>query len=177
MGKTRKVDISFANLAKVRERKNNKLKGKKMKDVLSTKVTAEERGRFTARAKQQGETTSGLLRKLALNHINGVAKVTGVASVGNSHPAAPSKKDLVKEAKHVDSLPSSTKSLPINQGASEGRPETRSKFSIAKVLLVAASIFLLWSKSQPSKTTDDQPVFDSSSPYFDAYGKCIYPTG
>jgi len=147
-----------------------------MAEVLSTKLTVDERGRFTAGAKQQGETTSGLLRQLALNHINGVAKVDGTKSVGKPHPAAPSKKDPVKEDEHVDSLPLPTESLPVNQGASEGKSESSPKFSIGKGLLVAASIFLLWLKPQPSKTTDDQPVFDSSSPYLDAYGTYAYPT-
>ncbi len=57
-----------------------------MAEVFTTKLTVDERGRFTAGAKQQGETTSGLLRQLALNHINGVAKVDGTKSVGKPHP-------------------------------------------------------------------------------------------
>ena len=147
-----------------------------MLKVLSTKLKADEVDRFTTRAKQQGETKSGLLRQLALNHINGVGKVDGVESVGNHHPATSSKKDLMKD-NHVDSLPSSTESLPVNQGKSEGRPETSPKSSIGKGLLLLASIFLLWPKPQPSSNTDDQPVFDSSSPYLDAYGTYTYPTG
>ena len=153
----------------------NKKETSRLKAV-TTKLTVDERDRFTARAKQQRETTSGLLRQLALNHINGVAKVDGAESVGNHHPAAPSKKDPVKEVKHVDSLPSSTEILPVNHGKSEGKPESSPKFSIGKVFLVAASIFLLWPKPQPPKTTEDQPVFDSSTPYLDAYGEYNYPT-
>ena len=148
-----------------------------MLKVLSTKVTADELGRFTTRAKQQGETKSGLLRQLALDHINDVAKVVGVASVGNHHPTAFSKKDLVNEANHMDLLSPSTESLPVNQEESEGRPETSPKFSIGLGLLLLVPTFLLWLQSQPSRTTDDRPVFDSSSPYLDAYGEYTYPTG
>lgn len=148
-----------------------------MLKVLSTKLTVDEWDRFTIIAKQKGKTKSELLRKLALDCKNDVARVDGTESVGNPHPAVPSKKDLVKEDQHVALIPSSTESLPVNRDASEGKPESSPKFSIAKVLLVVASIFLLWSKSQPSKTTDDQPVFDSPSPNFDVYGKCIYPIG
>ena len=151
-----------------------------MKDVLSTKVTADEAARFAAMAKRQGKTKSELLRKLALDCKNDVARVDGAESVGNHHPAAPSKKDLVNEAKHVDLLPSSTESLPVNQGASKGRPETSPKSSMGKGLLLLASIasiFLLWPKPRPESNTDDQPVFDSSSPYLDAYGKYADPTG
>jgi len=147
-----------------------------MLKVLSTKLTVDEVDRFATMAEKRGESKSGLLKRLTVDHMNDVAKVAGVASVGNPHPAAPSKKDLVKGANHVDSLPSSTESLPVNQGASKGRPETSPKSSMGKGLLLLASIFLLWPKPQPSSNTGDQPVFDSSSPYLDAYGEYTSPT-
>lgn len=147
-----------------------------MLKVLSTKLTVDELARFTTMAEQQGETKSGFLRRLALDCKNDVARVDGAESVGNHHPAAPSKKDPVKEDQHVALIPSSTESLPVNLGASEGRPETSPKFSIGLGLLFVALPVLLWLQSQPSKTTEDQPVFDSSTPYLDAYGKYADPT-
>jgi len=147
-----------------------------MLKVLSTKLKADELDRFTTMAKQQGKSKAGLLRSIALERINSGEKPDGVESVGNPHPATSSKKDLVNEANHVALLPPSTESLPVNQ-ESEGRPETSPKSSIGKGLLLLASIFLLWPKPQPSSNTDDRPVFDSSSPYLDAYGEYTYPTG
>ncbi len=150
-----------------------------MLKVLSTKLTADELARFTAMAKQQGESKGGYLRQIVQGHMNGVRKLDGAESVSKPHTAAPSKKDLVKEDEHVGSLPSSTDGLPVYQGESEGKPEGKPESS-PKVLiglgLGFASLFLLWLKRQPESNTDGQPVFDSSSPYLDAYGKFNCPT-
>ena len=66
-----------------------------MGKVVSTKLTVEELDQFTAMAEQQGETKSGLLRRLVRNYLDGGSKADTVASTGTSNPASSSKKGLL----------------------------------------------------------------------------------
>ncbi len=66
-----------------------------MLKVLSTKLKVEEIDRFAEMAEQQGESRSGLLRRLVLDYLDGGSKVDRVASTGTSNPASSSKKGLL----------------------------------------------------------------------------------
>ncbi len=66
-----------------------------MGKVVSTKLTVEELDQFTAIAEQQGESKSGLLRRLALDYLDGGSKADRVASTGTSDPANSSNKGLL----------------------------------------------------------------------------------
>ena len=65
-----------------------------MQKVLSTKLKVDELDRFTAMAKQQGESKAGLLKRLVLDYMNSGGKLDRAESIGRPHPAASSKKDL-----------------------------------------------------------------------------------
>jgi len=64
-----------------------------MKKVLSTKLEVDELDRFTVKAKQQGESKAGLLRRLALDCINSGGKVDREESVGRPQPTVPARED------------------------------------------------------------------------------------
>jgi len=66
-----------------------------MSKVLSTKLKVEDVDRFTEVAEQQGESRSGLLRRLVLDYLDGGSKADRVASTGTSNPASSSKKGLL----------------------------------------------------------------------------------
>ncbi len=66
-----------------------------MQKVLSTKLNVGELDRFTAKAKQQGESKAGLLRRLVLDYLDSDGKVDRADSTGRPHPDAASKKDIV----------------------------------------------------------------------------------
>jgi len=66
-----------------------------MLKVLSTKLKLEDVDRFAEMAEQQGESRSGLLRRLVLDYLDGGSKADRVASTGTSNPASSSKKGLL----------------------------------------------------------------------------------
>ncbi len=78
-----------------------------MLKVLSTKLKVEEIDRFAEMAEQQGESKSGLLRRLALDYLDGGSKADGVASTGTSNPANSSNKGWLihGEGLHSEYLP------------------------------------------------------------------------
>ena len=53
-----------------------------MSKVLSTKLKEEEMDRFAEMAEQQGESKSGLVRRLVLDYLDGDSKADGVVSTG-----------------------------------------------------------------------------------------------
>ena len=66
-----------------------------MPQVLSTKLKLEDVDRFAEMAKRQGESKSGLLRRLVLDCLDGGSKGDRVASTGTSDPANSSNKGLL----------------------------------------------------------------------------------
>ena len=64
-----------------------------MKKVLSTKLELDELDRFTVKAKQQGESKAGLLRRLALDYTNSGGKVDREESVGRPQPTVAARED------------------------------------------------------------------------------------
>jgi len=78
-----------------------------MLKVLSTKLKAEEIDRFVEMAEQQGESKSGLVRRLVLDYLNGSSKADRVASTGASNPGNSSNKGWLihGEGLHSEYLP------------------------------------------------------------------------
>ncbi len=74
-----------------------------MSKVLSTKLQVEEIDRFVEMAEQQGESKSGLVRRLVLDYLNGGSKGDGVASTGTSDPANSSNKDSLIQGEGLNS--------------------------------------------------------------------------
>ena len=66
-----------------------------MLKVLSTKLKVEEIDRFAEMAEQQGESMSGLLRRLVLDYLDGGSEADRVASTGTSNPASFSNRGLL----------------------------------------------------------------------------------
>ena len=78
-----------------------------MLKVLSTKLRVGDIDWFTAMAKQQGESKSGLLRRLVLGYLDGGSKADRVASTDTSNPANSSNKGWLihGEGLHSEYLP------------------------------------------------------------------------
>ncbi len=78
-----------------------------MGKVLSTKLTVEELDQFTVMAEQQGETKSGLVRRLVQDCLDGGSKADRVAPTGTSDPANSSNKGWLihDEDLHSEYLP------------------------------------------------------------------------
>jgi hypothetical protein len=78
-----------------------------MQRVLSTKLQVDQVERFEQVAEAQGESKSGLVRRLVLDYLNGGSKADRVASTGTSSPANSSNKDLLIHGKglHSEYLP------------------------------------------------------------------------
>ena len=78
-----------------------------MSKVLSTKLRVGDIDWFTAMAKQQGESKSGLLRRLVLGYLDGGSKADRVASTDTSNPANSSNKGWLihGEGLHSEYLP------------------------------------------------------------------------
>jgi len=74
-----------------------------MLKVLSTKLKAEEIDRFVEMAEQQGESKSGLVRRLVLDYLNGSSKADRVASTGASNPGNSSNKGLLIHCEGLNS--------------------------------------------------------------------------
>ena len=74
-----------------------------MLKVLSTKLKVEEIDRFAEMAEQQGESRSGLLRRLVLDYLDGGSKADRVASTGTSNPASSSNKGLLIHGEGLNS--------------------------------------------------------------------------
>ncbi len=74
-----------------------------MLKVLSTKLKAEEIDRFVEMAEQQGESKSGLVRRLVLDYLDGGSKADRVASTGTSNPANSSNKGLLIHGEGLNS--------------------------------------------------------------------------
>lgn len=95
-----------------------------MLKVLSTKLELEEMGRFAEMAERQGESKSGLLRRLVLDHLDGGGKTDTPPSTGTSNPPYSLKKDLLT---HCEDLHNECLSPVYNQ------PETRIQKSTSVV--------------------------------------------
>lgn len=95
-----------------------------MLKVLSTKLKVEEIDRFAEMAEQQGESKSGLVRRLVLDYLDGGSKADRVASIGTSNPANSSNKDLLihGEGLHSKYLP------PVHH-----QPQTKNQKCISAV--------------------------------------------
>ncbi len=78
-----------------------------MLKVLSTKLKLEDVDRFAEMAAQRGESMSGVLRRLALDYVDGGSKADRVASTDPSNPANSSKKGLLLHGEdlHSEYLP------------------------------------------------------------------------
>jgi hypothetical protein len=78
-----------------------------MLKVLSTKLKVEEINRFAEIAEQQGETKSGLSRRLVLEYLDNYSEADRVTSTGTSSPANYSEKGLLihSEGLHSGYLP------------------------------------------------------------------------
>ena len=78
-----------------------------MQKVLSTKLKVEEVDRFAEMAAQQGESMSGMARRLLLDYLDDGSKADRVASTGPSNPANSSKKGLLLHGEdlHSEYLP------------------------------------------------------------------------
>jgi len=74
-----------------------------MLKVLSTKLKVEEIDRFAEMAEQQGESKSGLVRRLVLDYLDGGSKADRVASTGTSNPANSSNKGLLIHGEGLNS--------------------------------------------------------------------------
>ncbi len=74
-----------------------------MLNVLSTKLKAEEINRFVEMAEQQGESKSGMARRLVLDYLDGGSKADRVASTGTSNPANSSNKGLLTQGEGLNS--------------------------------------------------------------------------
>lgn len=74
-----------------------------MSKVLSTKLKVEDVDRFAEMAAQRGESMSGVLRRLALDYVDGGSKADRVASTGPSNPANSSKKGLLLHGEDLHS--------------------------------------------------------------------------
>ena len=74
-----------------------------MLKVLSTKLKVEEIKHFAEIAEQQGESKSGLLRRLVLDYLDGSSKADRVASTSTSNPASSSKKGLLLHGEGLNS--------------------------------------------------------------------------
>ena len=66
-----------------------------MGKVLSTKLTVEDLDQFTAMAEQQGETKSGLVKRLVLDYLNNYSEADRVTSTDTSSLASSSNKGLL----------------------------------------------------------------------------------
>ena len=66
-----------------------------MLKVLSTNLKVEEMDRFVEMAEQQGESKSGLARRLVLDYLDGSSKADRVTSTGTSNPANSTNKGLL----------------------------------------------------------------------------------
>ncbi len=109
-----------------------------MLKVLSTKLKVEEIDRFAEMAEQQGESKSGLVRRLVLDYLDGGSKADSVASTDTSNPANSSNKGWLLHGEgllHEDvDRPLNPPLLPIGRqpvyhNAEPGRPATSPKQS------------------------------------------------
>ncbi len=76
-----------------------------MPKVLSTKLKLEDIDRFAEIAKQQGESKSGLLRRLVLDCLDGGSKGDRAVSTDTSDPANSSNKGLLIQGEGLEYLP------------------------------------------------------------------------
>ena len=74
-----------------------------MSKVLSTKLKVEEMDRFVEMAEQQGESKSGLARRLVLDYLDGSSKADRVTSTGTSNPANSTNKGLLLHGEDLNS--------------------------------------------------------------------------
>lgn len=74
-----------------------------MSKVLSTKLKEEEMDRFAKMAEQQGESKSGMVRRLVLDCLDGGSKANRVASTDTSNPANSSNKGLLIHGEGLNS--------------------------------------------------------------------------
>jgi len=154
-----------------------------MRKVLSTKLKLDEVERFAAMAEQQGESKSGLLKRLVLDYLNTGGKVNVTTSAGRLNPIISSKNGLVVKTTSTDdglSLkqgPSSKRSPQVYYVDSEGRPEASTKSSTGKRWLLLLILLALWLKSQPSITVDRKSTFTTQPPQVDEHGLYTFRVG
>ncbi len=96
-----------------------------MQKVLSTKLKEEEMDRFAEMAEQQGESKSGLARRLLLDYLDDGSKAARVASTDTSNPANSSNKDWLI---HGEDLHSEYLLTPVHH-----QPQTKTQESTSVV--------------------------------------------
>ncbi|MFC1915829.1 hypothetical protein ACFLW4_03960 [Chloroflexota bacterium] len=154
-----------------------------MQKVLSTKLKLDDVERFTAMAKQEGESKAGLLRRLVLDHLNTGGKANTTTPVERLNPITSSKTGLPIEITSTDDglplkqSPSSERSLPVYHVDSKGSPEASTKSSTGKGWLLPLTLLALWPKSQPSITVDRKSVFTTQPPQVDEHGLYTFRVG
>lgn len=151
--------------------------------VLSTKLKADEADRFTAMAEQQGETKSGLLRRLAQDYLNSSGKADRTASISEPFPAtSPKKRLLLEKTNDVNGLPLDQNRMPedsllVYRSDAKGRPETSPKSSVSKGWLLLLLLLAVWLKSRPSIAEDRSSALTTQSPQVDANGLYTHTVG
>ena len=120
-----------------------------MRKVLSTKVTLDELERFAEMAERQGESKSGLLRRLVLDYLNSDSKADRAASIGTPHPAKSSSSQGVH----------STGLLSVNRQQQTGSPVITSteNVSVQNVEIVDQNADSL------ASSRDSVPVYQARS--------------
>jgi hypothetical protein len=91
-----------------------------MLKVLSTKLEVEEIDRFAEIAEQQGESKSGLVRRLVLDYLDGGSKADRIASTGTSDPANSSNKGLLIHGEGLHSHQPQTKTQKCASAVDSG---------------------------------------------------------
>ena len=154
-----------------------------MSKVLSTKLKADEVDRFTAMAEQQGETKSGLLRRLVQDYLNSIGKADRTVPTSEPLPTtSPKKRLLLEKTNDVDGLPLNQNRMPkdsllVYRSDAKGRPETSPKSSISKGWLLLLLLLAVWLKSRPSIAEDRSSVLTTQSPQVDANGLYTHTVG
>jgi len=147
-----------------------------MLKVLSTKLNVEEIDRFTAMAEQQGESKSGLLRRLVQDYLNSTDKADRGDYTDTPYLAKSPRKGLPPErfhshdGLHLGQSPSSFKPLSsqgapskslvsINRQQQTGSPVPTStgNVGVQKVEIVEQN------SDSPSSSRDSLPVYQTRS--------------
>jgi len=123
-----------------------------MSKVLSTKLRVGDIDRFTAMAKQQGESKSGLLRRLVLDYLKSYGNGDKAAPCGTPHPDKSSERSLPPEKTnnvenvncHSNSLLSSEDNVLDYHINSKDRPESSLKHSTSKHRVLLLVLLVLW---------------------------------
>ena len=154
-----------------------------MRKVLSTKLKLDELERFSVMAEQQGESKSGLLKRLVLNYLNTGGKANTTTPTERVNPPTSPKNDLpLKITNTDDSLPlrqspSSNWGLPVYHVDSKDTPKASTRSSTDKGWLLLLFLLALWLKYRPSITVDREPTFTTQPPQVDEHGLYTFRVG